>query len=163
MREEEKPQITAESTWLNPAIKSKKELVDWVLVKLGAPLITVELTDEQFDVCIADALTLYSKYASFEIEDIMVDLCDYEHGRGINLSRYNICDIHDVAFGRDSYLWGVGGMDAFFGFPAYLQSYSGAGIFPFFNSAGHTAGSWVGLHNLHENLEMIHRMTGSMP
>ena len=34
------------NTWLNPTICSLKELKDWVLLKLGAPLITVELTDE---------------------------------------------------------------------------------------------------------------------
>ena len=53
------------NTWLNPTIRSLKELKDWVLLKLGAPLITVELTDEQLNSCIGDAIAVYSKYAYF--------------------------------------------------------------------------------------------------
>lgn len=34
------------NTWLNPGIKTIEELKDWVLIKLGAPSVTVELTDE---------------------------------------------------------------------------------------------------------------------
>src|SRR5574344_532524 len=37
--------IQAESTWLNPAIKTKKELIDWILVSLGYPLVTIELSE----------------------------------------------------------------------------------------------------------------------
>ena len=39
----EEPKTTHESTFLHPAIKSKQELIDWVMTMLGYPLVTVEL------------------------------------------------------------------------------------------------------------------------
>lgn len=44
--------IKAESSWLDPAVRTKKQLVDWILVSLGYPGVTVELTEEQIDFCI---------------------------------------------------------------------------------------------------------------
>ena len=38
--------VRPESTYLNPGIHTLKELKDWVLIKLGHPLLTVELTTE---------------------------------------------------------------------------------------------------------------------
>ena len=39
----EEARVDSESTFLHPAIKSKHELIDWVLTMLGYPLVTVEL------------------------------------------------------------------------------------------------------------------------
>lgn len=114
----DKINITAESTYLEPAIKAKQDLVNWILVSLGHPLITVELTEAQFDLCIQNALERYTKYASFDIEDIVVDLKDYVKGVGIDLSQYHIADIRDISFPRDFLMYGYG--DLFFGMPALL-------------------------------------------
>lgn len=46
MEEIDKPHVKAESTFIHPAIKCKQELKEWLLLQLGSPLITVELTDE---------------------------------------------------------------------------------------------------------------------
>ena len=46
MEEIDKPHAKAESTFIHPAIKCKQELKEWLLLQLGSPLITVELTDE---------------------------------------------------------------------------------------------------------------------
>lgn len=45
MNEDIKLDTKAESTWLDPAIKAKAQLIDWILTMLGAPLITVELEE----------------------------------------------------------------------------------------------------------------------
>lgn len=157
------------SSYLHPYIKNMDDLIAWGITKLGGEydgdeggLQNVELSKRMIQVCVADAIEKYTKYASFDIEDIIVPLDGYVHNRGLDLSEYNIADIHDIAFQRDTLLYGFGN-DLFFGTGAMLQSYAGAGVFPFFNNVGTTNGSWIGLHNLHEHLEMINRLTGSCP
>jgi hypothetical protein len=154
--------IRVESTWLNPQTKSRKDIIEWILTNMGFPIVTVELTESQLNVAVQDALEKYTKYATYEDTDIMVDLFGYDREKGLDLSEYNIASITDIAFRRDSLLYGYGN-DFFFGLPALMNSYAGAGIFPFMNHVGSANGSWVSLHNLHENIELINRMTGSMP
>ena len=55
--------INPESSWLNSGIKTLDQLKSWILIKLGAPTQTVELSPEQLDVSIHDGISLYSKYA----------------------------------------------------------------------------------------------------
>ena len=150
------------STFLNPYITNVDELIDWGLAKLGYPLVQVELTRAQMEICVADALEKYSKFANFDIQDILVPIDSYDPKRGLDLSKYNIADIHDISFKRDALLYGFGN-DMFFGTYAMMQSYAGSGVFPFFNNVGTTNGSWISLHNLHEHLQMIGRLTGSSP
>ena len=152
----------SQSTFLNPYITNVDQLIDWGLAKLGYPLIQVELTRVQMEICVADALEKYSKFANFDIRDILVPIDSYDPKLGLDLSRYNIADIHDISFKRDALLYGFGN-DLFFGTYAMMQSYAGSGVFPFFNNVGTTNGSWISLHNLHEHLQMIGRLTGSSP
>jgi len=96
--------VEPESTYLNPKINSKKELVDWCLIHLGYPMLTVELTDEHFNVAIADALSLYSKYATFQTKYLAVSLthkkirlrCNKEDGRPVYPYE---APIEDVVYG----------------------------------------------------------------
>lgn len=171
--ERDKGEQIIKSSYLHPYIKSFDDLIAWGITKLGGEyddntggLQNVELSERMIQVCAADAIEKYTKYASFDIHDIVIDLTEegrYNRERNeVNLQDKNIADIHDIAFDRDTLLYGFGN-DLFFGTGAMLQSYAGAGVFPFFNNVGTTNGSWIGLHNLHENLEMINRMTGSCP
>lgn len=155
--------VQAESTFMHPAIDTKKELIDWVLTNLGYPLITVELTEQQFNAIIADSLSLYSKYASFPVRYLCLDLNDYVPGYGLDLRRWNVCRVNDIATWHDS-MWGIGGNDVFFGFPAFMNGAMGG--MPFFgNSANGTnwAGGWITYHNFVEFAELSRRMTGSNP
>lgn len=114
------------------------------------------------EICLADALEKYSKYSQSEIDDTIVSLEGYDREKGLDLSEYNFSDIHDISFKRDCLLqqWGC---DIFFGPYGMMNSYAGQGIFPSMNGAGISNQGWISLHNLHENLEMINRMTGSAP
>ena len=168
-KDEEVERKIEQSSYLHPYIKNIDDLIAWGITKLGGEyddntggLQNVELSKRMIQVCVADAIEKYTKYASFDIQDILVSLDGYDPNTGLDLSRYNIADIHDISFRRDTLLYGFGN-DLFCGTGALLQSYAGAGVFPFFNNVGTTNGSWVGLHNLHEQLEMINRMTGSCP
>ena len=150
------------STYMNPYTKCVNDIIHWGMVKLGWPLQQVELTQEQMEICLADALEKYTKFATFQTEDIVVSLKGYDPKNGLDLSEYNIADIHDISFRRDC-LFQQWGCDIFFGPYGMMNSYAGSGIFPGFNGAGISNQGWISLHNLHENLEMIHRMTGSAP
>ena len=48
----EEVHVNDKSTFLHPAIKAKKDLIDWVLTMLGYPLVTVELRENHFDAAI---------------------------------------------------------------------------------------------------------------
>lgn len=90
--------VEPNSTWLNPGIKSIQQLKDWVLTKLGHPLITVELTDSQLNTCIADAISLYSKYAYTPEKYLIVNTKFYVPGKGVDLRAFNIMSVKDIAF-----------------------------------------------------------------
>lgn len=152
-------QVDPRSTWANPGIRSLKELKDWVLIKLGAPLVTVELTDEQLNCCIADAISLYSKYEYHPDDYLIVNMHRYEHGKGICLADFNIMSVKDISFQRDN----VMGManDMFFGSYAFFGQGVGS---PMFNLGGSNwVGCWTTYHMIHEFFDLSKRMLGSQP
>ena len=154
----------AESTYLHPAIDTKKELIDWCLIHLGAPLNTVELTEQHFNVAIADSLTLYTKYATFPIRYIAANLRFYIPNIGLDLSRWNVAVVKEIATRRDN-MWALGNSDMFFGWPAFMNGQLGG--MPYFGNANNFGNNWVGgfitYHNFHEFAELSRRMAGSNP
>ena len=154
--------INPNSTWINPGVKTLQQLKDWIFISLGYPLVTVELTDEQLNFCIARALEVYTKYAYLGNDKyLVVNLKYYEPERGLNLSKYQIAAVKDISFARDS-AFAAGG-DLFWGPYAYLNQ--GNGIYPFFNNGGTTPtlGGWVTWHAVNEFFDLTKRMTGSNP
>ena len=90
--------VKAESTWLDPAVKTKQQLVDWILVSLGYPGVTVELDDTQIDYCIQNALEKYTKYAWMGPDKyVMVNTKYYEPGRGLNLADKRILSVKEIS------------------------------------------------------------------
>ena len=85
----EEAHVDDKSTFLHPAIKSKQELIDWVLTMLGYPLVTVELRQNHFDAAIQSALMQYTKYATFPRKYVLKSSRQYVPGVGIDLSREN--------------------------------------------------------------------------
>jgi len=73
------------STYANFSIKDITALKRYLLLKLGAPLVTVELTDEHLDLVINEALEIYSKYANVDQKFIIVPLSTYVQGTGLTL------------------------------------------------------------------------------
>ena len=151
--------IEPESTFLNPGIRTLKQLKDWIYTKLGYPLISVELTDEQLNCCIADALSLYTKYCYIQDRYLQVNLRFYEPGEGIDLSEFNIMSVKDIALQRDN-IFGMNN-DTFFGMYACMGQGIGGPMFGM--GRGDYVGSWVTYHNLHEFFDLSKRMTGNNP
>ena len=63
--------------FLNFSVKTREELKDYIITRLGAPLVTVELSDEQLDVAINQSMEEYTKYISYDLEFLAVDLSKY--------------------------------------------------------------------------------------
>ena len=150
---------TPNSTWLNQAITTVDQLKEWILTMLGWPTITVELEDNQLNVCIQNALEKYTKYAYFPEQYLPYNLKYYEPGVGANLAKFNVMSVKDIAIGRDRML-GYTNSDIFFGPQAWFM---GNGGYPFFGNCGNFSGSFTTFHNLNEFFELANRMTGSNP
>lgn len=73
------------STYANFEIQDRDAIRRYILRKLGAPILTVELTAEQLDACIDDATELFTKYAVQDQQFLAMDLSNYVQGVGIQL------------------------------------------------------------------------------
>lgn len=153
--------IKAESSFIDPAVKSLSQLKEWILTMLGYPLVTVELNDAQLNVCVQNALEKYTKYAYMGANKyLVVDLNHYEPGRGLNLSKFRIQSVKDISLPRDN-AFAQGG-DLFWG--PYAMLGQGQGIFPFNHQGAMPAmGSWVTWQAVTEYFDLVKKMTGSNP
>ena len=77
--------------------KSKQDLADWILRRLGAPLVNVEITNEQLEDVIDEALEFYyiwhydgtqRSYRSIRVTDEMINGNDRRH-QNINAPEYD--------------------------------------------------------------------------
>ncbi len=88
------------STILNFSIQTRNDIKRYILLKLGAPLITVELTEEQLDIIIDEATEMFSKFAIQDQKYLLVPLSGYVLGEGIRLpdNVYSVFSLsHDTA------------------------------------------------------------------
>ena len=151
--------IKAESTWLNEGIKTLDQLKSWILIKLGAPTLTVELTDEQLDCCIHDGISLYSKYATWPEKFLVLNLKHYEPGRGIDLAEFKVMSVKSISLPRDNVMGQYG--DMFFGPYSFFGQGTG---FPFFqNGMGSYVGAWTTYHAIFEFFNLSKEMMGNNP
>lgn len=72
-------------TSLNPSITSYEELSYRIQHQLGAPLINLEISDEQIYDCITDAIEYFSKWAGFTEEYLVFNSKLYKQGVGIKV------------------------------------------------------------------------------
>ena len=75
------------STHLASKIFGYEELADRICLDLGAPLINLEIHGKQIYTNIARAVEMYSKFAGYTEEYLVVDSELYERGKGLNLER----------------------------------------------------------------------------
>ena len=166
--------VQAESTYLNPAIKSKKKLIDWTLTMLGAPLVTVELNETQFDAIIADSIELYTKYAWFGERYILLNLCDYEDKKGFDTKPYRITSVHSISTMQD-YMYGAGFADPYYGYNTLPNQNFGVGWGSVGGSLGgrrivntnglgyNFIGGFTSMHVAHEFMSVARKLNGSRP
>lgn len=120
---------------------------------------TVELTDEQLNVCIHDAISLYSKYAYTPERYLAVNLKFYKPGIGVDLSEFNIMSVKSMSVPRDNVMGQYG--DMFFGPYSFFGQGQG---FPFFNnSMGNYVGAWTTYQCMTEFFQLSKEMMGNNP
>jgi hypothetical protein len=74
-----------QSTNLNSKIDSFQRLADRIVRSIGAPLISVEIHQDQIFEAISMACEMFSKYAGYTKEYLIINSALYERGRGIRL------------------------------------------------------------------------------
>ncbi|HPM74224.1 MAG TPA: hypothetical protein PLA71_00715 [Saccharofermentans sp.] len=142
------------STYLDFGVKTRDNLKRWILHMLGAPLIRVELTEDQVDFCIDNAIELFSKYADMGSDHYAIDLEEYVEGVGVQLPS-NVVAVHaleenDVSMGK--------GINTLFSVPNQLFN-SGTTAIPG-SSMFRQAGGWVTWDLSMQYIELLKKMTG---
>ena len=72
------------------------------MTKLGYPLNTVELDDNQLASCIGDAIRMFTRYEYHPESYLTVNLKYYKPGEGLDLHDYHIMSVKDIATQRDN-------------------------------------------------------------
>ena len=68
--------------YLNTGLETKTQFKNWIMRQLGYPTLTPELTEDQLDDCINDALTEFTEYAAQDKRFFAINLKDYISGKG---------------------------------------------------------------------------------
>lgn len=147
----EEAHVDDKSTFLHPAIKSKRELIDYVMTMMGYPLVTIELKQNHYDAAIQNALMMYTKYATFPKKYMLKSSRDYVPGVGIDLSKENVVSVCDVQYGADFSGWGV--------VLPWMVNRTSTGHF----GSGNLSGSFVTYHNFIEFRKMAQRVLATQP
>lgn len=74
------------SDYLNFSIRNRDDLIGWIERALGAPLVPVEITEEQINDRINDAIEEYTRYVQQEREYVGYDLETYDECDGFTLA-----------------------------------------------------------------------------
>ena len=144
------------ATYLDFNVKTKEEFKQWILISLGYPQISIELTDDQLNICIEDALEIYTKYVHNEERFYKLDLTTYEEDKGIKLPD-NVVGLFSM---DENGSINTQGINTLFSLQnAMLNS----GMWPPILGGGTgNSGSWVDYYAAMSYLELTSYMTGSV-
>lgn len=140
------------SNYLNFAVQTRNEFKDYILRKLGHPLITVELTDDMLNDSINDSVEIFTKYCSQERDYLAVNLSGYVESSGVLLPD-NVTGV----FGLDDNSVGLAGSDInrLFSIPNAMLN-AGMLVVPY---PGQGWG-WLNYHLAISHLDLVKRMLG---
>ena len=74
------------STYLANSVDTYQELADRITYGLGYPTINLELHGNQIFTHIAQSIEMFSKFAGYTLEHLVVDSSKYTRGKGLDLS-----------------------------------------------------------------------------
>jgi len=81
------PVSAFQNTNLNNKMDSFDKLAQRIVRTLGAPLVSVEISQDQLYDNISQACEFFSKYAGYTKEYLVIDSSLYERGRGIPIDK----------------------------------------------------------------------------
>ena len=138
------------SNYLDFAIQTREEFKQWILRKLGWPLVQVELTDEQLDDCVNDAVEEFTRWVIQEEEFIAIPLSGYVRDEGFEMP-HNVMSV--FSFNDDG---GVrtDGINTLFTVENAFWNATG-GAWPMMSPGG-----WTTYHIAMQSIEMTRLMTG---
>lgn len=144
------------SSYKNYAIQNKPEFCEWILRKLGHPLITVELDGDMINDNINDAVEEFTKYVNQERKYMALNLEDYDSVSGFILPECctSIFAIEGSCHGGGT---GFGGINTLFSIGNQMQN---AGFDFNFGGSGFAEG-WITYEASMQYLDLIERMTAS--
>ena len=145
------------SSYKSFVIQSKEEFCEWILRKLGHPLITVELTEDHIIDAIDEAVEEFTKYVNQERKYMALNLADYNSTSGFILPDCctGIFALEGDCTGSGA---GFGGINTLFSIGNQMQN---AGFNFNFSSGGGGAESWITYEASMQYLDLIKRMTAS--
>lgn len=161
------------SNYLDFAVKSETQIMDWVLMQLGYPLIQVEIHEDQLRMCINDAVEEFTKWVIQEKKYLALNLEYYTQTTyglsgevlvdgGYNLSTLtnNIPVVTSVftiqeSTGTSS---SINGHNTLF---SVTNTMWNQGVFPIPGQSGGGSGAWINYELALSYVELIKRMTAS--
>jgi hypothetical protein len=146
------------SSYKSFSIQSKDDLCEWILRKLGAPLITIELAEINIIDAIDEAVEEFTKYANQERHYVSLKLSEYDSLSGTGFTLPDCCT-GIFALEGDSGVnlggfQGLGGRNVIFGGNLNGGGF-GSGI------GGGSAESWITYEAASQYVDQIKRMTAS--
>jgi len=141
------------SNYLNFSVQSEDDIKDWIMRKLGYPLVQVEITEDTLTDCINDAVEEFTKYVTQEVGYIGLDLEEYSTS-GFTLDG-NVTSVFAL---EESTIYGdvTGGINVLFSVKNTMWN---AGMFPVPWSS--SMGSWVDFEAAMSYVDMINRLTAA--
>lgn len=138
------------STYLDFSIKTRDQFKTWIQGMMGAPLITIELTDSQLDMCIDNAVEEYTKYITQEQVYLLVPMTGYIENVGYKMPD-NVQGIFEFNDDNAANL----GINTLF---SVGNSMLNAGLIPNFSQGG--GAGWTTFELAMESVKMTKRMLG---
>lgn len=83
------------ANYLNLSIQNLDELKDYIMKQMGWPLISVEITDEQLEQAVYDAVEIFTKYVIQEEDYVVLDLENYVMDQGFQMAG-NITSVYGI-------------------------------------------------------------------
>jgi hypothetical protein len=147
------------SSYKEFGIQSKEELCEWILRKLGHPLITVELSEQHIIDNIDEAVEEFTKYVNQERNYMALKLSEYDSLSGTGFTLPDCCTgvfaLEGTGLGGKG---GFGGINTLFSFGNYLNNTADFGLY---GTGGGYAESWITYEAAMQYVDQIKRMTAS--
>ena len=149
------------SNFLSFSVNSASGVYDWVLRKMGHPLVAVEITDEQLTDCLNEAMEEFTEWVIEEKRYIAIDLENYDGDNdcyvlsGAAVSGFNITSIFAL---EENNVMGTGqGHNTLFSLTNTMWN---NGMFPLPGGSGGAEG-WINYEAAMQYLDLVKRMTAS--
>jgi hypothetical protein len=161
------------SNYLNFSVKSEDDIMSWICMQLGYPLVQVEITEEQLRMCINDSVEEFTKwviqekhYLALNIEEYTEQVIDEDTGEISDFGGFILSDFT----GGDPLVTGVfaieenttagvlGGHNTLFSVTNTLWS---RGMFPLPQAGSGGSGAWVNYELALSYVDQIRRMTAT--